>query len=147
MTSLEAKIREAALNFMPLAMLLTNTPSIPRFPDFRWYDTTVLQGTAFPCMVVQLVSGGQNYSNYQRLSTSFNRVQFMIWDIDAERAREVEQALYSFLDQFNPAGLNPNLTNYPNSVVLTQQKQFPQSEPPKFMRHNDAQIFDNSAVG
>lgn len=144
--TLEAKIRVAAMSFAPLVALLSNSPSIPLFPDFRWYDTTMLQGSAFPAMVVQLVSGGQNYTFNTRLSTSYNRVQFMIWDIDAERARQVEQALYQFMDVFNPAGLRSDLTGAPNFVVLTQQKQFPQSEPPKFMRHNDVQIFDNSQV-
>ena len=145
--SLESKLRTAAMAFPALVALLTNSPSIPLFPDFRWYDTTFLQGSVFPAVVVQLVSGGQVYSNYQRLSTSFNRVQFMIWDVDAERARRVEQALYRFLDQFNPAGLDSNLTNYPNTVLMTMQKQFPQSEPPKFMRLNDVSIFDDQAVG
>lgn len=146
MTTLEAKLRLAALAYPDLTALLTNVPSITNFPDFRWYDVQLLQGTRFPAIVVQLISGGQSYSNYQRLSTSFSRMQFTIWDTDAQRGRQVEEILFQFLDQFNPAGMRANLTNYPNTVVLTRQGMYPQPQPPQYWRTSDVQIFDNSAV-
>jgi hypothetical protein len=146
MTSLEVKLRTAALAYPDLVALLTNSPSKPGFPDFRWYNIQLIQGSAFPAVVVQLVSSGQSYSNYQRLSTSFSRIQFTIWDTDSDRGRQVENVLYQFLDQFNPAGLNSNLTNYPNSIVLTRAGMYPTPNPPQFWRQSDVQIFDNSAV-
>jgi hypothetical protein len=146
MASLEVKLRTAALAYPDLVALLTNVPSVPQFPDFRWYSIQLLQGTKFPAVVVQLVSGGQSYSNYQRLSTSFNRVQFTIWDTDSDRGRQVEQVLYSFLDVFNPAGLRSDLTGAPNFVILTRAGMYPTPNPPQFWRTNDAMIFDNTAV-
>ncbi len=144
--TLEAKLRTAALAYPDLVALLTNVPSIPRFPDFRWYDVQLLQGTAFPAMVVQLISGGQTYTLNSRLSTSFNRMQFTIWDTNAERARQLESVLYAFLDGFNPAGVRADLQAAPNFVVLTRQGMYPQTQPPQYWRTNDVQIFDNTQV-
>ncbi len=147
MASLEVKLRTAALAYADLVALLTNVPTVPNFPDFRWYNIQLLQGTKFPAVVVQLISGGQSYTLNSRLSTSFNRVQFTIWDTDSERGRQVEQVLYAFLDGFNPAGVRPDLQAAPNFVVLTRAGMYPQTQPPQFWRTNDVQIFDNSAVG
>lgn len=145
MTSLEVKLRTSALAYPDLATLLTNSPAIPRFPDFRWYDTQLLQGTVFPAIVVQLIAGSQMYGFARRLSTGFSRMQFTVWDTDPERARTIEATLYAFLDQFSAYGL-PGLSQYSNNVVLTRQGMYPQSQPPQFWRINDVNIFENTAV-
>jgi hypothetical protein len=142
MSSLESKIETAIFAYAPLASLLAKrldgNPAV--------YDTQLQQGSAFPAIVMQLVSGGQQYTFNSRLSTSFNRVQFTIWDTNPEHARQIEQQLYLFLDGFNPAGVAANLTSAPNFVVLTRQGMYAQTQPPQYWRTNDVQIFDNSAV-
>lgn len=140
--NLSDKIVDGIFAFAPLASLLAlRTDGNPAV-----YRNQLQQGSAFPAIVFQLISGGQNYSNYQRLSTSFNRVQFTIWAYDPDQAEAIEQQLYTFLDQFNPAGLDPNLRGYPNSVVLNRDGMYTQTQPPQYWRINDAQIFDNSNV-
>jgi hypothetical protein len=146
MASLEVKLRTAALAYPDLVALLTNVPSVPQFPDFRWYNIQLLQGSKFPAIVVQSISGGQNYTLNSRLSTSFNRVQFTIWDTDSERGRDAESVLYAFLDGFNPAGVASQLQAAPNFVILTRAGMYPTPNPPQYWRTNDVSIFDNSSV-
>ena len=142
MASLEAKIEEAIFAFSPLANMLgkrlDGNPAV--------YDTQLQQGSAFPAIVLQMISGGQAYTLNSRLSTSFNRVQFTIWALNAEVARQIEQQLYAFLDGFNPAGVRSDLTSAPNFVVLTRQGMYAQTQPPQYQRINDVNIFDNAAV-
>lgn len=142
MSSLESKIEQAIFAFAPLASLLAkrldNNPAV--------YDTQLQQGSAFPAIVQQLISGGQQYTLEHRLSTSFNRVQFTIWAPNPETARTIEQQLYAFLDGFNPAGVASRLQAAPNFVVLTRQGMYTNTQPPQYWRINDALIFDNSAV-
>ena len=142
MASLESKIEAAIFAFAPLASLLEKrldgNPAV--------YDTQLQQGSAFPAIVQQMISGGQTYTLNSRLSTSFNRVQFTIWAYNAETARTIEQQLYLFLDGFNPAGVGSQLQAAPNFVVLTRQGMYTETQPPQYWRINDAMIFDNSAV-
>jgi hypothetical protein len=142
MASLESKIEAAIFAFPALANLLAkrldNNPAV--------YDTQLQQGSAFPAIVQQLIAGGQTYTLNSRLSTSFNRVQFTIWALSPETARQIEQQLYAFLDGFNPAGVRADLTSAPNFVVLSRQGMYTATQPPVFWRINDANIFDNSAV-
>lgn len=138
MASLEAMLRTQALAFPGLTALLGTNP-------FRWYDTQLRQGTAFPAVTVQLVSGNETYAFNGRLATGWSRMQFTIWDSDPERARNVEAQLTAFLDVFNGTGIQ-GLSEYPNSIVMRRQTLFSETQPPLFQRINDAQIFSNSTL-
>jgi hypothetical protein len=134
-TSLETKLRTQASAYAPLTALLGN--------PFRWYDSQLLQGSLYPAIVVMQVSGSPTYVQTGRLPTGFTRIQFTIWDTDSERARRVEAALESFLDQFNAIGI-PGLVQYPNEIVLQRAGYFAEPAPALFQRINDAMIFSNS---
>lgn len=138
MATLEARLLTAAAANAGLAALLGSSP-------FRWYDTRLAQGTAYPAVTVQLVSGNKTYAFEGRLSTGWSRYQFTIWDTDPERARSVESALVTFLDTFNGPG-TAGLQQYPNYVVLQRQGMFAEIEPPVFQRINDAMIFSNDTL-
>jgi hypothetical protein len=138
MTSLEAKLLAQASAFSPLTSLLTAVP-------FPWYDNQLQQGSPYPAVVVQLISNPQVYALTGRMATSQARVQFTIWDIDPERARQVEQALFQFLDNFNAVG-PANLPSYPNEVVGVRQTDYPQPSPKRFTRQIDAMIFQNQTL-
>ena len=137
-TSLEVKLRTAAAAFSALTALLGTSP-------FRWYDTQLLQGSAFPAIVVVLIDDAKTYYLGGRMNTSFSRVQFTIWDTDAERGRSVEAALYDFFDVFNACAA-PSGRAKPNYVVGARGGMYPQTQPPQFQRIIDAKIFNNDTL-
>jgi len=137
-TSLEVKLRTQALAFPKLSALLGTTP-------FRWYDSQLVQGSAYPAIVVQLISSPMNYCNTGRLPTSWARYQFTVWDTDSERARTTESALFDFFDVFNAVG-HSGLPDYPVTVVNDRQNIYPDPEPIRFTRSVDAMIFSNNAL-
>ncbi len=136
--TLEADLRTQAAAFPGLTTLLGTNP-------FRWFDTQLPQGADMPAVVVQLVAGSKTYTLAGRLPTGFSRVQFTIWDTDAQRSRDVETQLANFLDVFNGTGI-PGLVQYPNSIVLQRQALFAETQPPKYQRINDANIFSNDLI-
>lgn len=142
MSTLEARIRAAAIADATLLSYLGdgNSP-----PYFRWFDTQLPEGSAYPSLVVQLIGGSETYVSTGRLPTGFSRMQFTIWDTDPEEGRAIEAALLSFLDSLNLVGIT-GLPQYPNYVVLKRQGMEPQSEPPLFQRIVDAMIFSDSSV-
>lgn len=135
-STLELKLRTAASAYAPLNSLLGTSP-------FRWFEIQLPAGTLLPAVTVQMTSGSPTYVNTGRLATGFSRMQFTIWDLSAEGARAVENALLRFLDQFNAIGIS-GLVHYPNQVVLQRQGYYPTPAPPQFQRINDAMIFDNA---
>jgi len=137
-TTLEVKLRTTASAFAPLIALLGTSP-------FRWYDTQLVQGSVFPAIVALLVSDPKSYYLGGRMNTSFARVQFTIWDTDAERGRSVEAALYDFLDVFNASGAPADRAK-PNYVVGARGGMYPQTQPPQFQRIIDAKIFNNDTL-
>lgn len=142
MANLSDKIVAGIFAYAPLASLLaTRLDGNPAV-----YRNQLQQGSAFPALVFQLISGGQQYTLNSRLATSFSRVQFTIWANDPDTAETIESQLYAFLDGFNPAAVNPNLQAAPNFVVLTRDGMYTETQPPQYWRISDAQIFDNTSV-
>ena len=137
-STLEVKLRTQASVYAPLTALLGTAP-------FRWYDTQEVQGSVLPAVTVLQVSGNPLYAAAGRLSTGFSRVQFTIWDTDAERGRAVESALLTFLDQFNGVGIS-GLVQYPSQVLLQRTGFFAEPSPPRWLRYVDASIFSNNTV-
>lgn len=137
-TTLEVLLRTQASAFAGLTALLGTVP-------FRWWDDTLQQGSAYPAIVVQLISNPASYCNLGRLPTSWARYQFSIWDTDAERARQVESQLYDFFDVFNAVGPS-NLPAYPVQIVNDRQSVLPNPEPKRFLRIVDAMIFSNDTL-
>lgn len=137
-TSIEVKLRTAAALYVPLSALLGTSP-------FRYYDTQLVQGSAFPAIVAQVISDPKDYYMGGRMNTSFVRVQFTIWDTDAERGRSVESALYGFFDVFNACNA-PAGAAKPNYVVMARGGMYPQTQPPQFQRIIDAKIFNNDTL-
>lgn len=140
-TSLETKLRTAALAFPGLTSLLGgNTQN-----TFRWYDTQLRQGTVYPAIVVTMVSDSSDYVFTGILATSFSRVQFEVWDTDPEHAYIVQQQLEAFLLQFNAYGL-PNSPANANFVLNRQKKLYADTQPPQWQRITDVRIFNNSTL-
>lgn len=140
-TSLEARLRTAAAAFPGLTALLGSSP-------FRWYDTQLAQDSAFPAITVLLVSDVLMYSLQGILQTSWSRVQFTIWDIDPESARNVEAELMLFLAQFNGDGVMISFSPpVCKNFILTRRSGFyAQTQPPNYWRTVDAKIFNNSSL-
>jgi hypothetical protein len=137
MPSLEARLRSAAMVNSTLATLLGTTP-------FRWYDSTLQQGTAFPAVVVQQIFGGDIYTWAGRNPTGFSRYQFAIWDTDPERGRLVDDAMSDFFTTFNgPQISGVPLCWYGAQVVLRLSKVFSLPEPVLHQRILQVSIFSN----
>ena len=137
-TSLEIKIRTAAAAYAPLAALLGTSP-------FRWYDTQLVQGTVFPAVVTQLVSNAPTYALPGALTASFARVQFTVWDTDAERARAVEAAITAFLTVANFGPYSSPVTVFANYILNTRQSMYPQTQPPQFQRIMDCKVYNDDS--
>lgn len=132
-------LRTAAAAYPALSALLGTNP-------FRFYDTQLVQGSAYPAIVTYQVSDVKDYSVTARLVTGWTRVQFTIWGGQADpgqaAAEQVLQALLPFLDQFNGTGI-PNQIIYPNNVVNVRRGLFAETDPPIFQRLVDVKIFYN----
>jgi hypothetical protein len=137
-STLETKLRTAALLYPPLTALLGTSP-------FRWYDAQLREGSLFPAVTVLTISGAATYAFTGRLPTWWSRVQFTIWDTDPERGRSVEVALMNFVDQLNVIGI-PGLAQYPCGVVLRRTGFFPEPSPPQYLRYIDTNIFSNELL-
>src|SRR6266702_4637443 len=137
---IEAKLRNAALAYAPLAALLGNTAQ-----SFRWYETQLVEGSAFPAVVVMLISNARDYAFQRRMATSFSRVQFTIWDTDPTRASQIEETLVEFLDQFNAYGIS-GLSQNANFVLNSRSTIYPDTQPPNYQRIIDAKLFDNQLI-
>lgn len=139
--SLLAQLRAGALAFPGLTALLGGTnPNV-----FRWSDTQLDQGTAFPAVVATLISAPAMYSFSNRMQTNWNRVQFDIWGYDPEAAYIVQQQLAAFLDNFNGYGI-ANLPQYANQIMNVRKVLWPDTQPPQFQLIIDARIFFNSTT-
>jgi hypothetical protein len=135
MASLEARIRTAAAATPALTALLGSSP-------FRWYDSILAQGTAFPAVVMQLVSTNDTYVNSGRIPSGFARYQFAIWDTDAERGRQVDAAITTFFTTFDgPARGGAPQCWYGSQIVMRRSTVFAQPEPLKYQRVLDVNIY------
>lgn len=138
MSELKELLRIQASAFPGLTALLGTSP-------FRWWDGQLVQGSAYPAIVVTIVSNPRNYCLTGRLPTGWSRVEFKIWDTDTLRAGTVENALLNFFDVFNAVGPS-NLPSYPVDVVNDRQTVVPDPEPKRFLRMVDTQIFSNDTL-
>lgn len=136
MPSLESRIRTAAAATPFLAALLGTSP-------FRFYDTRLNQGTAFPAVVMQLVSSNDQYVWSGRMPTGYSRYQFAIWDTDADRGRQVDAAITAFFTTFNGPGTQAGACWYGSQILNRRSTMFPNPEPPLFQRILDVSIFSN----
>jgi hypothetical protein len=139
-TPLKQKLRTAAAADAKLGPLLGPSP-------FRWYSIQLSQGSAFPAMVVQIISTIPKYSYTARARNPVeNRVQFTIWggqgESGCQAAYDVENALKTFLDTFNAIGI-PGLVLYPNKITLERDGFFIQTDTGIFQRLVDVMIWDN----
>lgn len=138
MTTIEAKLRTAAAAFPALTVYIGTSP-------MRWYDTQLDQGSEYPAVTVRQISNPKMYSYSARMGLSQYRIQFTVWDTDAERGRSVQAEIEAMLDTFNAIG-QPGLSQYPCRVVNALGGMYPQSEPPVFQRIVDAMIWNNDSL-
>lgn len=139
-TQLKAKIWSAASAYAPLTALLGASP-------FRLYDVQLPQSATFPAITMFQVSNPRVYVATGRMATSFVRVQFTVYGTgnDSTNADAVAEALASFLDNFNAAGL-PNSPANANDIVGDRDMGIAQTQPLTYMRVIDAMIFNSEAV-
>lgn len=140
-TSLERKLWLAAQADTNLQALLGSGAAI------RWGGMQEAQGSIFPSVTVNVVSAIDQYSNTALLITAQYRVQFTVFDTNAERGRQVEQAIKQFLTTFNaysPANSVSPLR--PNRVVNRRQGGDPRTDPLTYQRSIDAMIWNNEST-
>ena len=137
--TIQQKLFTGAQAFAPLANLLGSAP-------FRWYDTQLRQGSAFPAVVVTQISNPKNYAFQSRVTTSWYRMQFDLWaQPDSAATGQLAMALFAFLDQFNAIGI-AGLSQYPNLVVGDRGGIEPNLEPPVYRRTIDVRMFNNDTI-
>lgn len=138
-TPLKSKLFAAASAYGPLQALLGTSP-------FRWSEQLV-QGTEFPAITVFIVSNPRVYAVTGRMATSWARVQFTIFGSgnDSTNADAVAQALFSFLDNVNFAGL-PTYPANPNNIVGDRDAGIAATQPATYQRIVDAMIFNNELL-
>ena len=142
-TPLKQKLRTAAAADANLGPLLGPSP-------FRWYNVQLLQGSALPAVVVQIISTIPKYGFTMRAQNPVeNRVQFTIWGGQGEQgsatAYQVEDALKTFLDTFDAVGI-PGLTLYPNQITLERDGFFIQTDTGIYQRLIDVMVWDNQTL-
>lgn len=136
---LKERIRNAALSDATLLALFgTVSPA-----SLRWYDTQLLPGSAFPAMVVQVISDPEMTANAGPLPTSFARVQFTAWADQTSAGAEALQAIHYAMVQFFAT---LNLTSAgglhgPNRIVGKRDGFYAQTQPAKLLLLIDAMIF------
>lgn len=135
--TLKAKLFAAASANTELQALLGTSP-------FRWYDTQLVQSTAFPAVVVFIVSNPPDYVVTGRMSTSWARVQLTVYGTgnDSENASAVVAALKDFLATFNAIGVD-NLPVYPNRIVNDRDGGIAQTQPLTYTRTLDVMILND----
>jgi hypothetical protein len=141
-TPLKDKIRAAAIATPAFTALLGTSP-------FRWYDIQLNQGSQFPAVVVQIISGAPAYVMAGRLQCSTTRVQFTLWGQNNATGvaflASLESALLTFLDQLNLIGI-AGLVQYPNLVVGSRDGFVAIPQPGNPLRLIDAMIYSNDTL-
>jgi len=137
------KLRTAAVADTGLSALLGTAP-------FRWYNVQLLQGSALPAIVVQIISTVPKHGYTLRAQNPVeNRVQFTIWggqgDAGCQSAYDVEAALKMFLDSFDAIGIS-NLARYPNYITLERDGFFIQTDTGIYQRLIDVMIWNDETT-
>lgn len=138
-TSLIVKIITAASSYLPLTALLQVVGG-----PFRMYPLQIDQGTVFPAVAVQQISGPQVYALSGRMATNTARVQFTVFGLapGGENARSVIAAIVTFLDQFNADGITNRVIS-PNQALSPMETGIAATQPETFQIRMDAFIFNN----
>lgn len=140
MTTLEVKLRTAALAFPGLTGLLGGVnPNV-----FQWYDTQLVQNGPMPAVVVQQISGAPLYATGGRNPLERIRMQFTIWGTTGQQARAIEEQMKIFLDGFNATGISSNQAG-PNTIVNVRGGGYTQTSPIRYWRTMDAMIFNSDS--
>ena len=134
-TSIETKLRTAALTFAPLTALLGTSP-------FRWYNTQFTEGSGYPAIVVRRVSGVPLWAIVGRMQNSWMRLQFTIWEGEVPDDSDATlEALRKFLDQFSATN---NAGQFANQILNDGIRGFyAETQPGVFQTILDAMIFNN----
>lgn len=142
-TSIQDRLLTAAAAYAPLTALLGTSP-------FRWYFDTLQQGSAFPAVVVEQISGSKTYAATKRLATGFSRYQFTIWGgqyLAGSQARDaVASALNDFMDQWSGGSGISGLSLYSNLNVMERERLFPWTDTPIYQKIVDYRIFADDTL-
>lgn len=140
MTTLEDKLRTAALAFPGLTALLGGTDT----NKFQWWDTQLTQNSPMPAVIALQIDGAPLYTTGGRNPLERIRVQFTIWGLKGQQARDVEQQVKEFLDGFNATGISSNQAG-PNTIVNVRGGAYTQTSPIRYWRTMDAMIFNSDS--
>jgi len=141
-TPIKDRIRSAAIAYPGFTALLGTNP-------FRWYDQQLVQGSAFPAVVVSLISQVDIDAIVGRMPMIFTRVQFTIWSVNTPTGMaslaSIEALLKDFVDSLNLVGIS-GLCSYSNRVVSSRDGWFPRPEPGNPQRLIDAMVYANESL-
>ncbi len=142
-TPLQQRMLASASAYPALVALLGSSP-------FRWYYDVLQQGSAYPAVVVQQISGSNTYTAAARLKTGFSRFQFMIWGgqfaTGAQARDDVQAALTSWLDQWSGGSGIPGLSLYSNRVIGQRESVFVLKDSPVYQKALDVMIFADDTL-
>ncbi len=135
-TPLVVKLRQAAIYFTPLTGVLGTNP-------FKWYNTQLYEGSAYPAIPAQQVSSVPVYSISGRNPLARARVQFTIWEGQRpDDTNSVLEALREFLDSFSAVG---NPTQFANQIINERDGLYPGTQPGIFQTMVDAYIYNSDS--
>ncbi len=133
----------SASAYAPLSALLGNAP-------FRWYFDVLQQGSEYPAIVQQQISGSNTYTAVARLKTGFSRQQLMIWGgpylAGSQERWEVQAAVTAWLDQWSGGSGISGLPLYSNRIVGQRAFTFTQKDGPIYQLALDAIIFSDDTL-
>ena len=140
MNGLKQKLYAAASIDAGLQAVIGSNP-------FRWFDVQIQQNQAvtFPLVVVQVVSNPRKYVANGRLPTSWARVQFKCYGVTSDDNEAVVDALTSFMDGYNGAGLS-GLPANANYIIGDRDGGVAQTDPETLIRIVDVSVYDNERV-
>jgi len=141
-TPLKDRIRAAAIATPALTALLGTNP-------FRWYDMQLVQGSAFPAVVAQIISNTKSYVFGGRLPNSHSRVQLTLWGQNNAAGMtalaNLEVALGTFFDSLNLIGVS-GLLQYPNRIVGARDGFIATPQPGNPLRLIDVMMASNDSL-
>ena len=135
-TPLVVKLRQAAVTNAGLTSVLGSAP-------FRWYNTQLYEGSAYPAITANQISSVPVYSVTGRNPLARARVQFTIWEGQTpDDTNSVLDALRAFLDSFSAVG---NPTQFANQINSELDRLYPATQPPIFQTLVDAYIYNSDS--
>ena len=135
-TPIEVKFRTAAAANAGLTALLGTSP-------FRWYDTQLVPGTAFPAMVCYRVSAVPLYVNVGQNPLELIRVQITIWEgPEPDTANSLIDALQNFLANFSAT----TVAFSQNRIVNKRRGLYTDTQPGIFQNTVDVMVWNNATT-